>query len=310
MSRQESRPPNVRGFTLVETMVAVTITALVAASLVQMLQVGQKSAERNQTLVDMQQNARCGLESLSEELRHVSYGKDPTQPSIQYAGPDSVTFVADVIPEHGGAEVISFYLSGQGDPDTPNPNDTILMRVVSDTSGVALISAPQAYGIAPDGLHFRWYNGGGVELPNPVPQPEQVGEIYVSLTAASAAKLGDDYRTLTLSSTIYPRNLPLSPARSRPSSPGCNPLTFPNCESATMSWTTPTTNTDGTELPLSDISHFCLYYGTDPDELSLYTRLARTINEWTISGLEAGDVYYLAVTCASRSGVESYMCTR
>ena len=127
------------GFTLVETAVALMITGVVSISLYQVLKVGQQSAERNRVLVEMQQNCRVGIQSLGDDLREVSYGKDPTQPSIAYAGPDSVMFIADVIPTHAGAERISYFLSHQGDPDTPNPNDTVLMRVVTDTSGVALV---------------------------------------------------------------------------------------------------------------------------------------------------------------------------
>jgi prepilin-type N-terminal cleavage/methylation domain-containing protein len=296
------------GFTLVEVMVAVVITGVVSVSLAQMLSVGQRSSDRNLIMTEMQQNIRVGIQSLSDDLRHVSYGKDPTQPSIFYAGPDSVEFVADLLDDNAGAERVSFFLSSDGDPDTPNPNDTILMKVVRDTMGVVLYSAPQAYGIAPGGLAFRWFNGGGAELANPVPQPELVGEVMVTLTVAASREIAGAYPQMVLSSTIYPRNLPLSPARSRPSNPGFVSLTYPNCESATLTWTTPTTNTDATALPLSEIGYFGLYFGTDPNALSMYTKLARTINQWTIPGLVDGDVYYLAVTCVSRSGVESYRC--
>ena len=299
---------NSAGFTLVEVMVVVMITGVVSTALFQMLSAGQASYTRNKILVDMQQNGRVGIQSLSDDLRQVSYGKDPTQPSIEYAGPESVTFVADIMPEHTGAEFISYFLSQDGDPDTDNPNDTLLMRVIADSGGVVLISSPQSYGVSD--LSFRWFNGSGVELANPVPQPEQVGEIYVDLTTTAARAMNGEYPEITLSSTIYPRNLPLSPARSRPSTPSCTGPVYPNCESATVDWATPTTNTDGTDLPLGDISHFNFYFGTDPDDMSLYTRLARTINQWTINGLDPGTPYYLGVSCVSRSGVESYLCTR
>lgn len=299
-----------RGFTLVELMVAVVITGVISTALVQILQVGQRSAERNSIVMDMQQNARVGLDALANDLRHISYGKDPTQPSIHRASADTIIFVANLWPENPGAEVVSYFLSGGGDPDSPNPNDTVLMRVIADTAGVVLNSAPQAYGIAAGGLNFRWFNGTGVEMSSPVPQPELVGEILVNLTAVGARKVGGTYPAMSLSSTIYPRNLPLSPARSRPNNPGCQPLILPNCEAATLSWTTPTTNTDGSDLPLVEISHFNFYFGTDPNNQTLYTRLARTINQWTMHGLTGGDTYYLSVTCVSRSGVESYKCTR
>jgi prepilin-type N-terminal cleavage/methylation domain-containing protein len=310
MSSSLRRSP---GFTLVEVMVAVVITGVVSISLAQMLSVGQHSSERNQVMTDMQQNIRVGIQSLSDDLRHVSYGKDPTQPSIFFAGRDSVEFVADLMADHAGAERVSYFLSRTGDPDTPNPTDTILMKVVRDTAGVVLYSSPQAYGIAPNGLAFRWFNGGGVEMtttgtPARISQPELIGEVLVTLTVAASREISGAYPQMALSSTIYPRNLPLSPARSRPSNPVCSPLTFPNCESATLAWTTPTTNTDATPLPLSDISYFALYFGTNPDSLDVYTKLARTINQWTIPGLVDGEVYYLAVTCVSRSGVESYRC--
>ena len=97
-STTEDRPLDRRSrsaFTLVETMVVVVITGGCSGSLMQMVQVGQRSADRNRILVEMQQNARVGIQQLADDLRHVSYGKDPTQPSINYAGPDSVTFIAD-----------------------------------------------------------------------------------------------------------------------------------------------------------------------------------------------------------------------
>ena len=212
------------GFTLVEVMVAVVITGVVSVSLAQMLSVGQRSSERNQILTEMQQNLRVGIQSLSDDLRHLSYGKDPTQPSIFYAGPDSVEFVADLLDDNPGAERVSYFLSRAGDPDTPNPNDKILMKVVRDTTGVVLYSAPQAYGIAPGGLVFHWFNGSGVAMATigttgVVAQPELVGEVLATLTVAASRQMSGQYPQMTLSSTIYPRNLPLSPARSRPSSP-------------------------------------------------------------------------------------------
>ena len=91
------------GFTLVEMMVVIVITGMISTAMYQMLQAGQATYEQNKTMVDMQQNARVGLQSLSDDLRLVSYGKDPTQPSIFYAGPESVAFVADILPDEPGA---------------------------------------------------------------------------------------------------------------------------------------------------------------------------------------------------------------
>jgi len=297
-----------RGFTLIEMMVVVLIMGMIAVGLYQVLTTSRASYDQQKVTLEMQQNARVAIESIADDFRHVSYGKDPTQPSIEYAGPDSVTFVADILPTQPGAEKISYSLSFLGDEETPNPYDTELIKTVTDSSGAVLFSEVQSYGIKFAGLSFRYFNGQGTELPNPAPHPELIGEILIEVTAVEPRahpRLGT-YLEETLSTTIYPRNLPLTPARSRPSIPRLGGLSVPNCESVTISWLTPTTNTDGTDLPLEEISHFTIYLGTHPDSLSIYSRVARTINQWTVTGLTGGHHYYFGVTCSSRSGVESY----
>jgi prepilin-type N-terminal cleavage/methylation domain-containing protein len=296
------------GFTLVEVMVVLLLLGIVSVGLFQMLTTSRASYDRQKITLEMQTNARAALEAVASDFRHVSYGKDPTQPSIHYAGADSVTFIADILPDIPGAEQISYALSSDGDPDTPNPNDTILMKSVADSSGQILFAEPQSYGMRADGLQIRYFNGAAVELASPVAHPELIGEILVEVTSMEPrahARLGT-YLEETLSATIYPRNLPLTPARSRPSRPAIGTLAFPDCQSATVPWMRPTTYTDGTALPISEISNFTLYVGTDPDELQVHSRLARTMTQWTVDGLIGGQTYYFAVTCTSTSDVESF----
>ncbi len=298
------------GFTMVEMLVAVLIMGIISIGLFQTLVASRDSYEQQKVTLEMQQNARSAIEALADDFRHVSYGKDPTQPSIVFADHDSITFVADILEDYVGAEVISYSLSSAGDPDTPNPNDTILMKTVTDSAGTVIYAQPQSYGVKQGGLNMRYFNGAGVEMTTlPLPSPELVGEVLISVTTMEPRqhKQTETYLEETLSTTIYPRNLPLSPARSRPSIPTITGLTSPNCESVTLTWITPTTNTDGSPLTLDEISHFTVWFGTDPSDMALYSRTARTINTWTVSGLTGGLTYWFGVTCTSRSGVESYM---
>ena len=310
MMLSNARTDSSRGFTLVEMMVVVLIFGIVSVGLMQVLTGTRDSYEQQKVTLEMQQNARSGIAGLADDFRHVSYGKDATQPSIYYAANDSVVFVADLVPSIDGAEVISYSLSFAGDPDTPNPTDTILLKTVTDTSGTVLFSDAQAYGIKAGGLTLRYFNGAGVEMVgNPVPSPELIGEVLIEVTAVEprAHHRTGEYMEEKLSTTVYPRNLPLTPARSRPSIPTITGLSIPNCESVTVNWQTPTTYTDGQPLEMGDISHFSVLFGTHPDSMSLFCRVARTFNQWTVPDLDGGTNYYFGTTCTARNGVESYM---
>ena len=41
--------------------------------------------------------------------------------------------------------------------------------------------------------------------------------------------------------------------------------------------------------------------------MSLFCRVARTFNQWTVPDLDGGTNYYFGTTCTARNGVESYM---
>ncbi len=71
--------------------------------------------------------------------------------------------------------------------------------------------------------------------------------------------------------------------------------------SATLSWTPPTTNTDGTAL--TDLAGFKVYYGTASGS---YTQVVNVgyVTTYTVNNLTSG-TYYFAVTAYDTSGYES-----
>lgn len=73
--------------------------------------------------------------------------------------------------------------------------------------------------------------------------------------------------------------------------------------SASLSWTVPTVNTNGT--PATDLAGYHIYYGTRPDALNtvIDVRGAKT-TEYEISNLSSG-TYYFAVTAYNSMGVDS-----
>jgi len=71
--------------------------------------------------------------------------------------------------------------------------------------------------------------------------------------------------------------------------------------SATVSWTAPTTNTDGSAL--TDLSGYKIYYGTASATYSHYIDVAN-VTSYTVSGLTSG-TYYFVVTAYDTEGYES-----
>lgn len=77
-----------------------------------------------------------------------------------------------------------------------------------------------------------------------------------------------------------------------------------NNGAATLTWTAPTQNTDGT--PLTDLSGYTIYYGTNAGSLTSTVAInsASTVT-YTVTGLAVGSTYYFAITSKNSSGVES-----
>ena len=79
--------------------------------------------------------------------------------------------------------------------------------------------------------------------------------------------------------------------------------------SATLSWVAPTTRTDSTPLPLSEIKGYRIYTGTASNNLTLLIDINdSSITEYTETGLPAG-TYYYAVTAYTQFGTESSFST-
>jgi Fibronectin type III domain len=92
-----------------------------------------------------------------------------------------------------------------------------------------------------------------------------------------------------------------APPASTPAAPA--PPASPTTGSATLSWTVPTQNTNGT--PVSDLAGYHIYYGTTEGAwTSTITVLEATETSYVVSGLAAG-TYYFAVVAFNTAGEDS-----
>jgi hypothetical protein len=73
--------------------------------------------------------------------------------------------------------------------------------------------------------------------------------------------------------------------------------------SATLDWTPPTANSDGSAL--TNLAGYTVYYGTSPDNLTQSVKISNPgLTAYTLSNLTSG-TWYFAVTSYSSAGVES-----
>jgi hypothetical protein len=90
-----------------------------------------------------------------------------------------------------------------------------------------------------------------------------------------------------------------SPVTPAPPAPPASPTTG----SATLSWSAPTENTDGT--PLTDLAGYHIYYGTTNGAwTSTVTVLDAAETSYVVSGLSSG-TYYFTVAAFNSEGVDS-----
>jgi Fibronectin type III domain len=80
-------------------------------------------------------------------------------------------------------------------------------------------------------------------------------------------------------------------------------VTPPANGTATLSWTAPTDNSNGS--PITGLAGYNIYYGTDPSNLTKSIDVAgATTTTYTVTGLTAG-TYYFAVAAYNSEGVDS-----
>ncbi len=77
----------------------------------------------------------------------------------------------------------------------------------------------------------------------------------------------------------------------------------PATGSATLSWTAPTKNTDGS--PITGLAGYHVYYGMDPNNLTHTVNVAgAAATSYVVTGLNTGK-YYFAVSAYNAMGRES-----
>jgi len=199
------------GFTLVEVLIAMTISLVVITALYSAFTLQYKHINVQEQVAEMQQSARTAMDRMIKDIRMAGY--NPTQaltsPAIGIinAAADSIQFTLDVTNAAG---------AGIPEGDTLDMNENITFGIYSagdiqrlgrkGTAGGNYQSMAEHV----QSILFTYYDSTGNILAAPVSTPSQIRRIKVTLTVRTAKQDPNyGYRTFTLESFITPRNVGL-----------------------------------------------------------------------------------------------------
>jgi type IV pilus assembly protein PilW len=197
-----------KGFTLVEILVAIVASLIVLGAIAATFIVQNKSYDKEEQVVDMQENVRAAIQILTLKLRMAGY--DPTGSTgagLVSAGSNSIQFTMD--------------LNGDGDLDDTGPDEDITFALDTTDLQLTMDTVPVAENI--QSLVFTYFDSSDNQLVPATGSPPvlsavqmaDVTRITIQLIAQTEKPDPDypgGYRTRTLASDVLMRNLALSAA--------------------------------------------------------------------------------------------------
>ncbi len=102
MMRANANPPRQYGITLIELMVALTISAILTAGAIQIFQSSRAGFRNNEALARVQENGRFSMDFLKKDVRGLGFGGCAQEPEVNSQLNSSASFDIDGPPIQGG----------------------------------------------------------------------------------------------------------------------------------------------------------------------------------------------------------------
>lgn len=199
------------GFTLVEVLIAMSISLVVITALYSAFTLQYKHINVQEQVAEMQQSARVAMDRMIKDIRMAGY--NPTRavasPAIGIinAAADSIQFTLDVTNAAGTG-------IPEGDTQDMNENITFGIFTAGDIQRLGRKATAggnyQTMAEHVQSILLTYYDRNGNILTTPVSAPSEIRRIKVSLTVRTAKQDPNyGYRTFTLESFVTPRNVGL-----------------------------------------------------------------------------------------------------
>ena len=274
------------GFTLVELLIALAITAFLSISIYGIYNVFYRQAKGQDLIIAAQQNARAGVERIQKELALLGYNVPSGTPAILQANANSIEF-RYMDPLTGNRVDVTYAVSS---------NNTLTVKRCLEDSSWSGCPDPNIHPVianinGPSGLLFSYFDNTGAPISAPVPTASlsSIQTIKVSLTTVTPQFVGAasslTTKTAAVETEVRLRNYGVASAASN-TTPPSQPTglqsrlatagsRFGVCGQLALRWT---------KGPESDLAGYIVYY-----TLGTYSNSVRV----PLSQLAAsGDYYY------------------
>lgn len=214
-----------RGFTLVETLVALCLGVLVVAGLASFFRAQGWALRSREGIVEMRQSLRAAMAVMIGELRMAGLNPLRRMPlGIAAAEGDAITFRLDRRSDRDGVDNDGNGARDDNDPgeqcipngNSDDPNECITYRLYTRGGETVLgRSSTRKCFLQPlaeyvESIRFLYYgNAEGTPLTVPVADPGRIRSVGIVLTGRTAKPdpVTGKHRTFTLASRVSPRNL-------------------------------------------------------------------------------------------------------
>lgn len=197
---------NERGLTLIELLITIIISSLMSAAVVNTVTMQRRSYALQEQITDMVQSSRVTMAMMTREIRMAGY--NPSGAAF-----DGITYnTSSTCGAFAPGPRIRLDLNGDGDTNDANEDitychDTTNLRLTRNTGSGNEVFAENIVALA-----FTYLDSNG----NVTAVVGDIRQIRVSLTTRTAKPdpnyqdpndTGNKYRTYTLNSLMFPRNL-------------------------------------------------------------------------------------------------------
>ena len=179
---------------LLDILGSIVIGSILILSLFRVHNSSTEDMYRGSSNLIAQTNLATVVQILESDFRKIGYCSDwqkipvPTQ-AIIFADSNDIRYLTDV-DNNGNVDTVRYFFDHNADiPETPNPRDRFLYRIVNS-------QAPVGVNLGVTQYRMEFYNALGTELSFPIGDPREIYTMQIDISVEDVAAYDQKYQTI------------------------------------------------------------------------------------------------------------------